>query len=120
VCAPSPYTAARDDRDQESQACPSSCNGDKVISVTVAPIRSDIVEKVSAAAAAKLSPPRSYRTVISQVDDHLLLDPVDCSVRFVDKAPRTFGEPVIAPGLGNRSLCPAGRCLSSVTMKARR
>jgi hypothetical protein len=54
VCVPSQYAAARDDRDQESQACPSSCNGDKVISVTVAPIRSDIVEKVSAAAAAKL------------------------------------------------------------------
>jgi|SRR5271166_1163520 len=36
---------------------------------------------------------------IGQVDDHALFDSVDRGERFVDEAPQTFGEPVIAPGL---------------------
>ena len=56
-------------------------------------VRSEFAENV------ELSPPRGLRTPIGQVDDHALLDAVDRGVRFVDEAPQTFGEPVIAPGL---------------------
>ena len=57
------------------------------------PVWSDIAENV------ELSPPRGFRTPIGQVDDHALFDSIDRGVRFVDEAPQTFGEPVIAPGL---------------------
>ena len=46
----------------------------------------------------ELSPTRGFCPPIGQVDDHALVNAVDCSVRLVDKTLQPFRQPVIAPG----------------------
>lgn len=57
------------------------------------PVRAEFAKNI------ELSPARGFRAPIRQVDDHTLFDPVDSGVRLVDKAPQTFGKPVITLGL---------------------
>ena len=42
---------------------------------------------------------RGVRPPIREIDDHTLVDTVDGRMRFVDEAPKAFGQPVIPPGL---------------------
>ena len=68
----------------------------------------------------ELSPARRLRAPIGQVDDGALCHAIDCLVRFVDEAPQTFREPVIALACRRSPFMPCWttvQCPSSVTMK---